>query len=271
MPRRQFTSDARIPHGHHQNWKLVERVIGEMERVTSQWPDAETRIGVRGVKELHGSYDTLIDAEIDLGEDRRDVTEVDITRSTYDDDDDDWYLSVTLAKSRNAGVYATGPVKKTCEDLVRNLQSFILQAINYPVSVASHSAQQELSLRLQHLHPALREGSFVRLSNGHGDEAVEEACKSVGARLRALTGLDEDGVALVGKALGKNGRIAINNGVTKSEESEQEGIMHLGMALYRAARNPRAHRPADPDYSIDEVIEWLSVASALHRALDRGN
>ncbi len=45
--------------------------------------------------------------------------------------------------------------------------------------------------------------------------------------------------------------------------------MFLGMALFRAGRNPRAHRPADPDFDRDEIVEWLHVASVMHRALDR--
>ncbi|MEU8473894.1 TIGR02391 family protein [Streptomyces hygroscopicus] len=182
------------------------------------------------------------------------------------------YASVTLSKSQRdtSWVYASGPVKRTCEELVRSLQSFILQAINYPELTGVNSRQGSgIEPSLRHLHPAVRSGALTRLASGHGDEAVEEACKSVGARLRQLSGLDDDGASLVTTALGKRRLIAINDGITRSEISEQEGYMHLGLALYRAARNPRAHRPSDPDFNADEVIEWLSVASALHRALDR--
>ncbi|WP_460960369.1 TIGR02391 family protein [Parasphingorhabdus pacifica] len=250
----------------------MEKIIQELERVTDQWPDAETNISVQGKRDLYGNYDSLLDAKIELGEDRRDVTEVDITRSERDSDDADRYVSVSLAKSQKemSWVYASGPVKRTCEQLVRGLQSFILQALDSPEITRSNSTgPNRIESRLQHLHPAIKSGALSRLSSGHGDEAVEEACKSVGARLRQLSGLDDDGASLVGTTLNKKGVVAVNDGATQSDVSEQEGYMHLGMALYQAARNPRAHRPSDPHFNSDEIIEWLSVASALHRALDR--
>ncbi|MEV6226929.1 TIGR02391 family protein [Saccharopolyspora shandongensis] len=272
MARRDFSADALIPHGHHQNWNLMDAIIRELERVTDQWPSAETEISVQGKRDLYGSYGSLLDAKIGLGEDHRDVTTVDISRIERDSDDSDMYVSVTLAKSQRdtSWVYATGPVKRTCEELVRGLQAFILQALNSPEITRNDSAgPSEIESRLQHLHPAIKSGALRRLASGHGDDAVEEACKSVGARLRQLSGLDDDGASLVTNTLGSRRLIAINTGATKSEVSEQEGYMHLGVALYRAARNPRAHRPSDPNFNADEVIEWLSVASALHRALDR--
>ncbi|MFJ9140084.1 TIGR02391 family protein [Streptomyces griseus] len=272
MARRDFSANALVPHGHHQNWALIEEVIKEAERVTDQWPYAETEITVKGKRDLYGRYNSLIDAKIGLGDDHRDVTQVDITRLERDGDDSDMYLSVTFAKSERetSWVYASGPVKRTCEELVRSLQAFVLQAINHPEMARMNSGGGAgIEAQLQHLHPAIRSGALARLASGHGDEAVEEACKSVGARIRQLSGLDDDGASLVSTALGSRRIIAINEGVSKSDVSEQEGYMHLGMALYRAARNPRAHRPSDPNFNQSEVTEWLSVASALHRALDR--
>ncbi|MFF2011756.1 TIGR02391 family protein [Streptomyces sp. NPDC058195] len=272
MARRDFSANALVPHGHHQNWVLIEEIIKEVERVTDQWPDAETYIAVKGKRDLYGRYTSLIDAKIGLGDDHRDVTEVDISRAERDGDDSDMCVSVTLSKSQRetSWVYASGPVKRTCEELVRSIQAFVLQAINHPeLARMSSSGGAEIEAQLHHLHPAIRSSALARLASGHGDEAVEEACKSVGARIRQLSGLDDDGASLVSTALGSRRMIAINEGETKSDVSEQEGYMHLGMALYRAARNPRAHRPSDPNFNQNEVAEWLSVASALHRALDR--
>ncbi|WP_157838533.1 TIGR02391 family protein [Streptomyces xiaopingdaonensis] len=274
MARREFTANALIPHGHHQNWKLIEETIREVERITDQWLYAETAIRVEGKRDLYGSYNSLIDAKIELGEDQRDVTEVDISRTENDDDSSEQYVSVTFSKNERSTswVFASGPVKRACEDLVRGLQSFILQAINHPESARINSAEGGVfETQLQHLHPAVKPGALVRLASGHGDEAVEEACKSVGARLRSLTGLDQDGTSLVTNTLGGQPLITLNEGKTQSGEDEQKGYMHLGMALYMAARNPRAHRPSDPNFDSNEVIEWLSVASALHRALDRAS
>lgn len=273
MARQDYTAEALLPAGHHQDWSLIEKVIQEVERVTGHWPNTEIEVEVEGRNNLWGRYSSLIDAQVGLGEDRRDITKVDIVKSETEDVDegDGIYLSITLAKSpkSTSWVYASGPSKRACEDLVRTLQAFILEAIKYPQSASSMSAEVDIEMRLQHLHPLIKQSSLARLRSGHGDDAVEEACKTVGARLRKLTGLDDDGASLVAEALGRRRLVAINGGTTRSEISEQDGYMHLGMALYRAARNPRAHKPADPDFSLDEVIEWLSVASALHRAFDR--
>lgn len=273
MVRRDFTASALIPHGHHQNWNLIEEIIRESERITDQWQGTETEISVKGKRGLSGRYSTLIDARVGLGEDNRDVTEVDISRIERDGDDSDMYVTVTLSKSQKdtSWVFASGPVKRDCEELVRTLQTFILQKINYPelARMNSGGGGGGIESRLQHLHSAVKSDALARLTSGHGDEAVEEACKSVGARLRQLSGLDDDGASLVTSTLGGRRLIQINDGVSKTDVSEQEGYMHLGMALFRAARNPRAHRPSDPNFNTDEVIEWLSVASALHRALDR--
>ncbi|MFF3443255.1 TIGR02391 family protein [Streptosporangium sp. NPDC002721] len=273
MARSDYTASALLPHGHNQNWSLIQEIIKEVERVTSHWPSSEIQITVEGPRNLYGRYGSLIDAKIGLGDDHRDVAKVDIARSEAEDPDDDdgIYLAITLAKSpkSTSWVYAAGPSKRACEDLVRKLQEFILQAISYPRTPGASFMQGDIEGRLSHLHPAIKANALARLKSGHGDDAVEEACKSVGARLRQLSGLDDDGASLVAETLGKKRIIALNAGITKSEISEQDGYMHLGMALFRAARNPRAHKPADPNFMLDEVIEWLSVASSIHRALDR--
>ncbi|WP_330330403.1 TIGR02391 family protein [Streptomyces sp. NBC_00536] len=270
---RHFSANALIPHGHHQDWELIEEIIREAERLTDQWPGVETEIAVKGARNLRGSYGSLIDAQIDLGDDRRDVTEVDISRIERGSGESEMIVSIILSKNQKdtSWVFASGPVKRVCEELVRNLQAFILQVVKYPeaAKVNSVTVGNAVESRVQHLHSAVRSRALARLTSGHGDEAVEEACKSVGARLRHLSGLDDDGTSLVTNTLGSRRLIAINDGATKSEISEQDGYMHLGMALFRAARNPRAHRPSDPNFNADEVVEWLSVASALHRALDR--
>jgi uncharacterized protein (TIGR02391 family) len=272
MTRREYSADALIPHGHHQNWNLIEEIIRELERVTDQWIEAETDITVKGKRDLYGRYNSVLDAKIELGNNQRDVTEVDIARSESDEDGEDRHVAVTLSRNekKTSWVYASGPVKRSCEDLVRSLQSFILQGINHPETARLNSSEGGgVAVRLQHLHPTVKSTAMPRLASGHGDEAVEEACKGLAARLRQLTGLDDDGVSLVTSALRKDGPISVNDGITTSDASEQQGYMHLGQALFLAARNPRAHRPSDPNFDTNEVIEWLSVASALHRALDR--
>ncbi|MGW5410833.1 TIGR02391 family protein [Actinomadura geliboluensis] len=270
MPRQDYTATALIPHGHHQNWQLFEEVLTEVARVTDQWDEKEITFRVEGPRNLYGSYSSVLDAHIELGDDKRDVSQSEITCST-EGEDDERYVSITFAKNSKSTswVYVSGPIKKQCEDLSRGLQAFILEKIRFPHAAGQQNSHDDLEARLQHLHPIIKNHSLTRLRNGHGDEAVEEACKSIGARLRSLSGVDDDGASLVGTALGGKPIVAVNDLTSKSDLSEQDGYMHLGMGIFRAARNPRAHRPSDPNFSIDEVIEWLSVASALHRALDR--
>jgi uncharacterized protein (TIGR02391 family) len=271
VARREYSAEALLPYGYHQNWDLIDKIIDELERVTAQWVDAETSITCQGKQDLYSHQSSLIDAKIDLGDDIRDVTEVNIQRSENDDDSDGQSVVVSLCKTQKSisWVFATGPSKKRCEDLARSLQRFILECIKHPEVRSLNSSGASIEGRLQHLHSEIRSGAMARLAMGHGDEAVEHACKSIGARLRHMTGLDDDGASLVTRCLGKEGLLAINSGTTRSEQDEQQGIMHLGLALYRAARNPRAHRPSDPNYDETEVVEWLNAASAFHRALDR--
>ncbi|WP_280448600.1 TIGR02391 family protein [Nocardia brasiliensis] len=273
MARREYSADARIPHNHHQDWPLIEEIEREMDRATAQWPSVEPEISVEGINQLDDRYSSLLDARIGLADDVRDVTKVTMTRHSQNDTDGtEQYLSIDLCKHRTdtSWVYVSGPVQATCDSLARRMQEYILKLINFPIS-STTPAQNTIESRLQHLHPVIKATSISRLRNGHGDDALEEACKSVGARLRQLSGLvDQDGAALVGETLGLKKRlVALNDGVTQTDMSEQEGYMFLGMALFRAGRNPRAHRPADPEFDQDEIIEWLHVASAMHRALDR--
>ncbi|WP_433598741.1 TIGR02391 family protein [Nocardia sp. CA-135953] len=272
MAIREYDSSARLPHNHHQNWPLMEELEREMDRVTAQWPSVVPEVQIEGINQLDDRYSSLLDTRIGLADDVRDVTQVTMTRfSRNDDDGSEWYLSIHLCKHRTdtSRIYVCGPVQATCDSIVRRLQEYILKLINYPTSGAT-SGPSTIESRLQHLHPAIKAGAISRLRNGHGDDALEEACKSVGARLRQLSGLvDQDGAILVGETLGRKKLIALNEGVTQTDISEQEGYMFLGMALFRAGRNPRAHRPADPEFDQDEIVEWLHIASVMHRALDR--
>ncbi|MFI6041396.1 TIGR02391 family protein [Nocardia sp. NPDC051321] len=274
MTRRDYSANARIPHSHHQDWRLIHKIDQEMDRVTSQWPNVGSRVDIAGINQLHGRYNSILDARVTLGSDVRDVTKVTMARfSKNDEGGSDWSLSISLCKhsSDTSWIYVSGPVQVSCESLARRMQEYILQIIDHPIQTgAAADSPGAIEDRLRYLHPAIRAGAIARLRNGHGDDALEEACKSIGARLRQMSGIaDEDGASLVSQALGSKRLIALNDGASKTEVSEQDGYMHLGMALFRAARNPRAHRPADPHFDLDEVVEWLHVVSAMHRALDR--
>jgi uncharacterized protein (TIGR02391 family) len=55
-----------------------------------------------------------------------------------------------------------------------------------------------------------------------------------------------------------------------SEKDEQQGIMFLMMGGIAALRNPRSHEDSwEPDSDVHFVLDALSLASLLHRFLDR--
>lgn len=272
MPKQEFRSIVNLPGGHQQDWPLIEKVLREAERLTSQWPTADTEVEMRGENEFSATYPSLLDAKIDLGENLRDIYSTQIMRLDVRRGGTGQALFITFGGTQpddESTVYVSGPIKSTCETMARRMQEFVLHLVEYPLETdRKETLDSILKHRLQHLHPTVRATADSRILSGHLDDAVEEACKGIGSRLRRLTGLDEDGCRLVTEALGEKARIRLNAGQTQTEKNEQKGLMYLGMALFLAARNPRAHRPADPDTSLDEVIEWLSVASAIHRALD---
>jgi len=64
--------------------------------------------------------------------------------------------------------------------------------------------------------------------------------------IRSRTGLESDGTALVGQALGgKAPKLRLNRMETESEKNVQEGVEQLLRGLYRAVRNPRSHEKVE--------------------------
>lgn len=100
--------------------------------------------------------------------------------------------------------------------------------------------------------------------------AVLEAVKSVGERLRQMSGLGTDGAELVNAALStKSPILAINSLSTDTEVSEQKGIANLLVGIFGAIRNPTAHAPkvvwAMPE---QDALDVLAILSYVHRKLD---
>lgn len=66
--------------------------------------------------------------------------------------------------------------------------------------------------------------------------------KSIGDKVRARTGLLEDGADLMNRALaGDTPMLAINPRQTKSERDEQRGFVNLIIGTFGMFRNPTAH------------------------------
>lgn len=101
-------------------------------------------------------------------------------------------------------------------------------------------------------------------------EAVFEAVKGLGARLREKSGLDQDGRALVQAALrGKQPRVLITDCCTVTERNEQEGVALLAEGVFAAFRNPAAHEPRLVwEVSEHDALDVLGTLSLIHRRLD---
>ncbi|WP_336793291.1 MULTISPECIES: TIGR02391 family protein [Gordonia] len=101
-------------------------------------------------------------------------------------------------------------------------------------------------------------------------EAVFEAIKGLGERLRRLSGLDLDGSRLVQQALGgKAPMVRLNALATETQRNEQRGIALLAEGLFAAFRNPTAHEPRIKwEVSEQDALDVLGTASMVHRRLD---
>jgi uncharacterized protein (TIGR02391 family) len=100
--------------------------------------------------------------------------------------------------------------------------------------------------------------------------AVLEATKSVADKLRARTGLTDDGAALADKALaGELPMLAINPLKTESDWSEQRGFANLVKGIFGMFRNPTAHAPR-VQWQMDrkDAEDLLSAVSLIHRRID---
>lgn len=105
--------------------------------------------------------------------------------------------------------------------------------------------------------------------------AVFEATKSIGAKIRSLSGLTSDGAELAQAAFGlpKDGSapiLAINELETDTDRGEQRGFTNLLIGLFGTVRNPLAHNPK-VEWPMEErdALDILTLTSLIHRKLDR--
>jgi uncharacterized protein (TIGR02391 family) len=100
--------------------------------------------------------------------------------------------------------------------------------------------------------------------------AVQEAVKSVAAKMRIKTGLTDDGSTLVDRALGGTPpMIAINPLSSESERGEQRGFANLVRGTFGMFRNPTAHEPRIHwPMSKGDAQDLLTLVSLIHRRLD---
>jgi uncharacterized protein (TIGR02391 family) len=122
-------------------------------------------------------------------------------------------------------------------------------------------------LGLDGLHPAIQVASSSLYMDGHLRQAVFEALKAIEGRVRAGTGIDASGAALMGEAFGgKEPRFRLTILEGRVGLDAHEGLALVLMGLMRGERNTGAH--AGLDMEPDEALELLGTASWLMRRLD---
>ena len=104
--------------------------------------------------------------------------------------------------------------------------------------------------------------------NGHFAQATFEAMKFLDEEIQRISGEADFGKSLMLRVFsGKPPKLAINPGMTATEESEQEGFKFMFAGAMAGIRNPRGHLTGmvdDPDTCLDH----LSFCSMLLRRLE---
>lgn len=137
----------------------------------------------------------------------------------------------------------------------------------------------EATARTQHLGGMLqRRGAHAEvLAYGRPEllrtdyyEAVFEAIKRLGSRLRADARNCGDGYGLVEAVMaGGSPRIRLNSLSTRTQRDEQLGVANLAKGLFSAFRNPAAHEPRiEWNLSEQDALDVLGTLSVIHRRLD---
>ena len=142
------------------------------------------------------------------------------------------------------------------------------------------STLQDINLRVDGLHNQLEQRNAhkavfaycrAELIADNYFHAVLEANKGLFQRIRDLSGLSTDGIALIERTFSKNDPIVIINNFTKpSEKNEHEGFCNLLKGLCSMFRNPLAHEPKiEWQMSEQDALDILCTISYCHRRLDK--
>jgi uncharacterized protein (TIGR02391 family) len=100
---------------------------------------------------------------------------------------------------------------------------------------------------------------------GNYSGSILDAIYYLSDLIRAKSGIDSDGVGLVGQAFGGAAPIIkVNPLRTESEKDEQRGVEQLLRGLYTAIRNPRSHeKRVDDSATADSIIVFINFLVSL--------
>lgn len=136
---------------------------------------------------------------------------------------------------------------------------------------AQHRASElRTDLEFRKVHPDVLRFCKEELLKDNYFHAVFEATKSVADKLRAMSGLTDDGGTLVDRCLGGElPLLAINSLSTESERSEQRGFMNIVKGIFGMFRNTTAHSPKI-SWVVDknDAEEVFTLLSLVHKRID---
>jgi len=149
----------------------------------------------------------------------------------------------------------------------------ILQTKTQPTSRREPKDTDELLPYLfdaMQFHSKVVKASKKLFEDGHYTDAIFRAFTEVNNFVKAKTGLELDGKALMSQVFRiENPVIKLNELRTKSERDEQEGFMFLFMGAMEGIRNPKAHDNIIQKDPL-KTLEYLALASLLMRRAEEG-
>lgn len=91
-------------------------------------------------------------------------------------------------------------------------------------------------------------------------DAIKDAIYYLSNLIRERTGLENDGVSLIGQAFGGNSpKLKVNQMQTESEINIQKGVEQILRGIYQAIRNPRSHEKyTDSKHDAESIIVFIN-------------
>lgn len=169
-------------------------------------------------------------------------------------------------------------IRASTSQIIENLGGEDALSKYTPIIKALHHLIPEYpKLHWRHLHHSVRDRVAQYYQNAQYGEAAGQGVQIFCEIIRNLTGLTEDGTALVNAVFGKTPftsppRLQLNALCTESEKNIQEGQAHLSRGIITGFRNPVFHAPIDTTvpavFSELDCLNILSLASYLVTRLD---
>lgn len=128
----------------------------------------------------------------------------------------------------------------------------------------------EEKLKQRGVHAEIFKYCTVELLQDDIYHAVFEASKGLLERIRQLSEVHMDGVALIDKVFSTSQPILVFNTLTtQTEKSEQTGFINLLKSICSLIRNPLAHEPRLLWEGEENALDWFSLLSLAHKMLDK--